>query len=176
MPVLVVACVRTPAVPASDRGRTTASVSDGDVAASALNPAVDNREAGLPAQRPTSHYRVEGREPDGGWRGRLDPALIQSAVRGRYDAFRQCYEDGLRVDANLRGRVVVRFVIERDGSVGAISDDGSDLPNEKVKQCVAMEYRAIRFPEPQGGIVTVVYPIMFSPEDDGDRDAGARRD
>ena len=73
----------------------------------------------------------------------------------------------------------MRFVIERDGTVGLIQDDGSDLPDGKAKRCVIDAYRRIRFPPPDGGTVTVVYPIMFSPEDSGadvDMDAGVRHD
>ena len=37
------------------------------------------------------------------------------------------------------------------------------MPDAKVVECIMAEYRKLRFPEPEGGIVTVVYPIMFSP-------------
>jgi hypothetical protein len=32
-------------------------------------------------------------------------------------------------------------------------------------QCVIRAYYGLSFPQPEGGIVTVVYPIMFSPGD-----------
>ncbi len=95
--------------------------------------------------------------------GRLPPEVIQRIVRQNYGRFRLCYENGLRNNPNLQGRVAVRFVIGRDGSVSNVGNGGSDLPDPGVVQCVIRAYYGLSFPQPEGGIVTVVYPIMFSP-------------
>jgi outer membrane biosynthesis protein TonB len=63
----------------------------------------------------------------------------------------------------LEGRVAVRFVIERDGSVQHSSNDGSELPDAAAVECVVTKFLRLKFPPPDGGIVTVVYPIMLSP-------------
>lgn len=97
--------------------------------------------------------------------GRLPPEVIQRIVRQNYGRFRLCYENGLRSNPNLQGRVAVRFVIGRDGAVSNVSNGGSDLPDASVIQCVIRAYYGLSFPQPEGGIVTVVYPIMFSPGD-----------
>jgi pSer/pThr/pTyr-binding forkhead associated (FHA) protein len=97
--------------------------------------------------------------------GRLPPEVIQRIVRQNYGRFRLCYENGLRNNPNLQGRVAVRFVIGRDGAVSNVSNGGSDLPDASVVQCVIRAYYGLSFPQPEGGIVTVVYPIMFSPGD-----------
>jgi hypothetical protein len=95
--------------------------------------------------------------------GRLPPEVIQRIVRQNYGRFRMCYEQGLARNPNLEGRVSVRFVIGRDGSVSNVANGGSDLPDSGVVQCVVRAYYGLSFPQPEGGIVTVVYPIMFSP-------------
>jgi len=95
--------------------------------------------------------------------GRLPPEVIQRIVRQNYGRFRMCYEQGLAKNPNLEGRVAVRFVIGRDGSVSNVSNGGSDIPDSGVVQCVIRAYYGLSFPQPEGGIVTVVYPIMFSP-------------
>jgi pSer/pThr/pTyr-binding forkhead associated (FHA) protein len=95
--------------------------------------------------------------------GRLPPEVIQRIVRQNYGRFRQCYEQGLSRNPNLEGRVQVRFVIGRDGSVSNVGNGGSDIPDSAVVQCVIRNYYGLSFPQPEGGIVTVVYPIMFSP-------------
>jgi len=64
---------------------------------------------------------------------------------------------------NLEGRAQVRFVIGRDGSVSNVQNGGSDLPDSGVINCVINAYYGLSFPQPEGGIVTVVYPIMFQP-------------
>jgi hypothetical protein len=95
--------------------------------------------------------------------GRLPPEVIQRIVRQNYGRFRMCYEQGLARNPNLEGRVSVRFVIGRDGSVSNVANGGSDLPDSAVVSCVISAYYGLSFPQPEGGIVTVVYPIMFAP-------------
>jgi hypothetical protein len=95
--------------------------------------------------------------------GRLPPEVIQRIVRQNYGRFRMCYEQGLKGNPNLEGRVSVRFVIGSDGAVSHVSNGGSDLPSSSVVACVVRAYYGLSFPQPEGGIVTVVYPIMFAP-------------
>ena len=94
---------------------------------------------------------------------RLPPEQIQSIVRSKYDGIRSCYERGLANNPNLRGIVTIRFVIERDGSVGKARISDNTLPDCRVAQCIREEYPYMKFPPPDGGIVTVVYPIMLEP-------------
>jgi hypothetical protein len=96
--------------------------------------------------------------------GFLPPVLIRKVVRQNYGRFRMCYEAGFgRGTGGLDGRVSIRFVIGLDGVVSDAQNSGSDLPDSQTVACVADAYRAMVFPRPIGGIVTVVYPIMFSP-------------
>lgn len=95
--------------------------------------------------------------------GRLEPVKIQSIIRERYPAFRRCYEGGLASNPNLSGRVTIRFVIGRDGHVSHAYIEGNEVPDCRVAQCVREEMTKSVFPTPEGGIVTVVYPIEFSP-------------
>ena len=95
--------------------------------------------------------------------GRLPPEVIQRIVRQNYGRFRMCYEQGLSRNPNLEGRVSARFVIGRDGAVSNASNGGSDLPDSGVVSCVVSAFYGLSFPQPEGGIVTVVYPITLSP-------------
>lgn len=97
-------------------------------------------------------------------KGRLEPAVIQRVVRENYAKFRHCFEQGLGRNANLRGRISMRFVIGRDGTVlTARAEPGSDLPDPEAIRCSLDALKTIVFPKPEGGIVTVVYPILFEP-------------
>ena len=97
--------------------------------------------------------------------GRLPPEVIQRIVRQNFGRFRLCYENGMRNNPNLQGRVTVKFVIDRSGAVAMTADGGSDLPDQGVVQCVVRGFGNLSFPQPEGGMVTVVYPIMFNPGD-----------
>jgi hypothetical protein len=95
--------------------------------------------------------------------GRLPKEVIQRIVRQNFGRFRLCYEGGLGKNPNLEGRVTVRFVINRNGSVSNVSNGGSSIPDSSVVNCVVRAFYGLSFPKPEGGIVTVGYPIMFSP-------------
>jgi outer membrane biosynthesis protein TonB len=97
--------------------------------------------------------------------GRLPPEAIKHVIRSNFGRFRQCYEDGLRRHPKLSGRVQVKFVIDRSGAVASSIDDGSDLPDTAAVACVVRAFGALQFPQPEGGLVTVVYPIVFNPND-----------
>ena len=97
--------------------------------------------------------------------GRLPPEVIQRIVRQNFGRFRLCYENGLRNNPNLQGRVSVRFVIGRDGAISNVSNGGSDLPDSGVVSCIVRAYYGLSFPQPEGGIVTAVIPVMLSPGD-----------
>jgi hypothetical protein len=95
--------------------------------------------------------------------GRIPAEVIQRTVRQNYGRFRSCYDMGLRTNPNLTGRVTARFVIGRDGAVSNAMNGGGDLPDAAVTSCVISAFYGLSFPAPDGGIVTVTYPIMFVP-------------
>ena len=99
--------------------------------------------------------------------GRLPPEVIERIVRQSFGRFRFCYEKGLRNNPNLQGRVSARFEIRTDGDVGSVSNGGSDMPDSAVVSCVVRAFYGFAFPQPEGGSVTVVAPIMFSPGEGG---------
>ncbi|MDC3958586.1 AgmX/PglI C-terminal domain-containing protein [Polyangium jinanense] len=96
--------------------------------------------------------------------GKLEPAEIQKVIRGNFKALRACYEEGLQKTPNLEGRIAVKFVIGKDGKVSQAAEDSpATLPDPDVVKCVIAAVETLTFPAPEGGVVKVVYPIMFSP-------------
>jgi hypothetical protein len=95
--------------------------------------------------------------------GHLPAEVIQRIVRQNDGRYRFCYQRALQNNPNLEGRVTVKFLISRDGSVGYAADGGSDIPDRGVSQCVVSAFQSLSFPAPDSGVVTVVYPITFSP-------------
>ncbi|MRG96968.1 AgmX/PglI C-terminal domain-containing protein [Polyangium spumosum] len=75
---------------------------------------------------------------------------------------RTCYEKGLQKNPSLEGRIAVRFVIGTDGKVQSAGEDAQAFPDPAVARCVLDAFQALQFPQPEGGIVTVVYPIRFA--------------
>ena len=96
--------------------------------------------------------------------GRIPPEVIQRIVRQNAGRYRLCYEKGLAGNPGLTGHVRVKFVIDRTGTVSAAQDGGSDIPDEQVRACVVQTFYALTFPQPEGGVVRVTYPMIFTPE------------
>jgi hypothetical protein len=96
--------------------------------------------------------------------GHIPAEVIQRVVRDNFGRFRGCYEVGLRENPGLAGRVVTRFAIDRQGIVTTAQDGGSSLANANVVACVVRSFYSLTFPEHEGGLVTVVYPLSLQPE------------
>ena len=97
--------------------------------------------------------------------GHLEASAIQRVVRANEGRFRACYVEGLARTPTLEGRVAVKFLIGRDGTVVTAEDTAvSDLPDADVRACVVRAFTALSFPEP-GGVVSVTYPFVLSPGD-----------
>ena len=101
--------------------------------------------------------------------GRLPPETIQHIVRLNYGRFRACYHRGLLRHPALGGRVSSRFVIGLDGKVAAAQVASSELEDGDVERCIAEAFHQLRFPRPEGGIVTVEYPLVFHLDSDAPR-------
>jgi hypothetical protein len=97
--------------------------------------------------------------------GRIDPAIVQKITRDHSDAIRGCYEEGLRRNRDLAGKVTTKFVIGADGAVQMAEIGCTSIPDDFVVDCVVEEVRTFVFPPPEWGSVTVIYPIMFNPAD-----------
>jgi hypothetical protein len=95
--------------------------------------------------------------------GRLAPEAIQTIVRRHFRHIRSCYEPTLAKDPQARGRITVKFVIDREGKVASAENAGSTLPDADLNTCIIGVFRGMSFPPPHGGIVTVVYPIELAP-------------
>jgi hypothetical protein len=95
--------------------------------------------------------------------GRLPADAIQRVVRMNFGKFRLCYENALRTNPGLTGRVVTKFVIARDGSVAMAQDGGSDLPHQGAVSCIVRSFQNLSFPTPEHGQVMVSYPLTLTP-------------
>jgi hypothetical protein len=97
--------------------------------------------------------------------GRLPKEVIQRIIRQNQGRYRACYEGGLRTNPALEGRVEVRFMIDRQGQVSLAQDGASDLPSDGVRSCIVKSFYSLSFPSPEGGTVSVVYPMVLTPAD-----------
>jgi len=110
--------------------------------------------------------------------GRMDPKYIQEVVRGEFMPMaKKCYEELLTRKKDAKGRFEMSFTIVADEKQGAILEDveadhgDSGVADEKMTTCMRESMNTLAFrPPAHGGVVTVVYPILFSPDEDDEDD------
>jgi pSer/pThr/pTyr-binding forkhead associated (FHA) protein len=96
--------------------------------------------------------------------GALDKSLIDAVIKRHMNQIRYCYQRELTKNPNLGGKIVVKFVIAKDGSVSKASTKSSTMGNKAVEGCINSRFQRFKFPEPKGGgIVIVSYPFIFQP-------------
>jgi TonB family protein len=94
--------------------------------------------------------------------GSLSRGVIQRYVRQQSNRYRSCYERGLNANAELSGRVTLRFLIDHEGEVRAAQVAASSLGDHAVEECVLETVRGIHFPASEArGATLVTYPIVF---------------
>jgi hypothetical protein len=96
--------------------------------------------------------------------GPLDKDPIRKVVREHINEIRRCYDEGLALDFNLKGRVEVKFKILGDGTVGESAVLESTLRDADVATCIGAAPLLWTFPKPERGeTVTVGYPFVLEP-------------
>jgi hypothetical protein len=103
----------------------------------------------------------QGVELEKGSPGQLDLTQVDDVVQSGYPLFARCYRDGVQRNSSLDGAVRLRFVVGVAGHVTTVEDQGSDLTDRQVVDCVAESFFALRFPEPARGDAHLVYRIHF---------------
>jgi hypothetical protein len=96
--------------------------------------------------------------------GALDRSLIDEVIKRHMNQIRYCYQRELTKNPALGGKIVIKFVIAKDGTVSSAEKKTSTMNNSAVEQCIVGRFMRMVFPQPKGGgIVIVSYPFIFSP-------------
>ncbi|MFH1808434.1 MAG: AgmX/PglI C-terminal domain-containing protein [Pseudomonadota bacterium] len=95
--------------------------------------------------------------------GSLDPKKIAAAIRSRLSGIKNCYEQQLKRNPKLAGKIVVAFVIDETGKVSEASVDSDTLGDGQVAKCIIGLIRRVRFPKPDEGTVEATFPFVFTP-------------
>jgi hypothetical protein len=108
---------------------------------------------------------------DGGG-AKVDPAYIQKRVReDLFPLAKDCYQTALEKKPRLGGTLAVYFEVIGDRKVGGVVDDvkilgETTLDDAAMQDCVRESMMSVTFDAPpEDGALTVVYPIVFSPDD-----------
>jgi hypothetical protein len=118
---------------------------------------------------------VAERRPDSELRGSSGPAPgeidmsrpigaadVARIVRAYEPRFRPCYDRARTAHPTLAGRVNMRFVVGRDGSLTQVEVTGMpEVP--EVATCIRTELQSTHFPRPEAGTLPFATGMNFAP-------------
>ncbi len=87
---------------------------------------------------------------------------LVSALSARAAGSRSCYNNALRRNPNLEGKMTVNLRVSPSGAVCSVSTSNNSLGDPAVASCVSAQFRATQFPKPQGGCVDMAAPLNFT--------------
>ena len=94
--------------------------------------------------------------------GNLSKEEIRSVIHAHRGEVEACFVRELAAFPHLQGKVTIRFVITKDGSVPSATVAQSEVGDDALGLCTAEAVRTWQFPPPRGdGIVIVTFPFIF---------------
>jgi hypothetical protein len=64
----------------------------------------------------------------------------------------------------------LEFLKQQNRGLPALQGHGTTLPDDAAALCIGQAYYQLQFPRPERGKATVVYPIVFAPNQSGPDD------
>jgi RNA polymerase sigma-70 factor (ECF subfamily) len=102
--------------------------------------------------------------------GTLSADYISDAMQQLMPRFKWCYEDRLRTQPSLAGKLVVKFTISGDPELGGVvaasevDDAQSTISDTQMRSCIESVVDDARFSPPEDdGDVEVEFPFEFTP-------------
>jgi outer membrane biosynthesis protein TonB len=93
----------------------------------------------------------------------IDQGKLGAFVRARMGLVKACYENALKRNPNLRGKLTIRFTILETGGIADITTALNTIGAPDVAACIVNAMRTWRTQFRPSGPVTVEYPFVFSP-------------
>lgn len=93
--------------------------------------------------------------------GRMEQKIVATVIGANVGGFKSCFERRLRVVPDLSGRVFLEFVIGADGLVSFARILENTTDDVDFAECLLRQMKRLRFPPPENGEVTFVFPFIF---------------
>ncbi len=93
----------------------------------------------------------------------IDQQKLAAFVRARMGLIKACYENALKRNPSLKGKISIRFTILETGGIADIQAAVNSLGSPEVAACIVNTMRTWRTQFRPSGPVTVEYPFVFAP-------------
>ncbi len=110
-----------------------------------------------PATKVKGTVRAENVDVTGG-----DPAAIKKVVAGYNAQIKSCYEERLKSDPTLGGRVEMMWTVT-SGRVTSVSVVANTTGDAELAKCIAGRIRGWRFPVLEEESTEVIFPFILAP-------------
>lgn len=93
----------------------------------------------------------------------IDQQKLAAFVRARMGLIKACYENALKRNPGLKGKISVRFTILETGGLADVAAAINSMGSNDVAACIVNTMRSWRTQFRPAGPVTVEYPFVFAP-------------
>ena len=93
----------------------------------------------------------------------IDQGKLAAFVKARMGLIKACYENALKRNPSLKGKISIRFTILETGGLSEIAAALNTLGSPEVAACIVNTMRSWRTQFRPSGPVTVEYPFVFQP-------------
>lgn len=95
--------------------------------------------------------------------GSIDSKSMNRILRKSGPAIKRCYDKALLVNPTLKGKIALSIMINTQGRVEAADVVEDTIGDKSVSKCIRGVISRLRFPKPDGGPVSFVFPVTFAP-------------
>lgn len=93
--------------------------------------------------------------------GQIDKDSVARVFSRRKSAIKYCYERALKLNSNIKGKVVIRFTIGTAGRITSVQASQNTTGDPGIADCIIEKVQGWRFDPPSGGSVTFSYPFLL---------------
>jgi len=119
----------------------------------------EDKKNGKPSSRPAQVSLGELVVTSG-----LSREEVQGILQRELSSFQVCFQEALKVQPNLKGKMIMKLTIDARGRVPQVQVSESDLKakGKEWERCIRQRLLALQFPAPAGGVqVTVTIPFIL---------------
>ena len=93
----------------------------------------------------------------------IDQQKLSAFIKARFGLIKACYENALKRNPNLKGKITIRFTILETGGLSDLNIAVNSVGSADVANCIVATMRSWRTQFKPSGPVTVEFPFVFSP-------------
>lgn len=93
--------------------------------------------------------------------GKISEGSVARLFRRKQSAIKTCYERTLKINSKAQGKIKLLIVIGTTGQVQSVRVTQNETGDSQLAACIVSKIRIWHFPRPQGGTVTLMYPILL---------------